>query len=607
MDVEKGKLTVKPENIFPIIKKALYSEREIFVRELISNAVDAICKYEILRNLGAASITEGYRPRIDINVDRFRKTLTIEDNGVGMTKDEVKKNIAEIAFSSAKEFIEKYQTEEKMIGYFGLGFYSAFLVAERVCLDTKSYEPHESACHWNCLGDVNYDLDSSERIYNGTLITLHIDQENYDLLDSEKISYLIKQYSDFVPYPIYLNSSTTPINSTNSPLYRDKMDLTSKDYNDFYHTLYPDANDCLFYIHINIDHPLVAKGILFFPSTDAKGGDIRLFSKRVFVQDHCQSLIPDWLSFLQGVIDIEDLPLIVSRDRFQEDPNIRKLRGFIQKKIAERIRAMAEGARADYIEFWLRYSQCMKKGAFVDERWFNEVKSIIMFRSSTKNLTTVDEYLSRGTLAYTDKIYYLTDQIKQGSYLEIFRNRNMEVLFLDDDLKLDFLLLQKYKSFMKSELELLRVDTVSDIRERKTEPEYDRFGMEESFREYVKTVLGVEVETARLYTRDLPAVFKVTSDDAERQNYEEIIRIISSERALKQDDNAVLVINLENSLIQTLYRAFENNRRGTLLEALCSRVHEFARIRFGRANQKETQKILSDTEKLMTTFYESQS
>jgi molecular chaperone HtpG len=382
--LEQGTITIHTENIFPIIKKSLYSDHEIFLRELISNAVDAIGKLKMVSHAGEVTGEIG-EPEIAIAIDKDKKTLSITDNGIGMTADEVKKYINQVAFSSAEEFIQKYQSSgEQLIGHFGLGFYSSFMVAQKVEIDTLSYKEGANAVHWTCDGSPTFQLEDSPRTQRGTTITLTLMEDEVEYLEAPRIRQLVKTYCDFMPVPIKLDGET--INRQTAPWRQSPRDLTKDDYLEFYRYLHPFQEEPLLWVHLNTDYPFLLNGILYFPKlkpdVDVSQGNIKLFCNQVYVSDRCEEIVPSFLLPMRGVIDSPDIPLNVSRSALQVDRTVRKIADFIAKKVGDRLNALYNSDRAEYIRCWQDIGTFVKFGSLNDEKFKKQVEDIIIYRTT---------------------------------------------------------------------------------------------------------------------------------------------------------------------------------------------------------------------------------
>jgi molecular chaperone HtpG len=383
--LEQGTITIHTENIFPIIKKSLYTDHEVFLRELVSNAVDAIAKLNMVSRSGEYSGDIG-EPEITITLDKDNKTLSITDNGIGMTAEEVKKYINQVAFSSAEEFINKYQanSDQSIIGHFGLGFYSSFMVARQVEIDTLSYQEGSQAVHWTCDGSPVFKLEDSGRIQRGTTITLTLMDEEIEYTEPSRIRQLIKTYCDFMPVPIKLDGET--INRQKAPWRESPNNLTEEDYLELYRYLYPFQEEPLLWVHLNTDYPFIVNGILYFPKlkpdVDVTQGNIKLFCNQVFVSDHCEDIIPKFLMPLRGVIDSTDIPLNISRSALQTNRTVRKIADYVAKKVADRLKELYRDNRKEYIRCWQDIGTFVKFGSLNDDKFKKQVEDILICRTT---------------------------------------------------------------------------------------------------------------------------------------------------------------------------------------------------------------------------------
>ncbi|XTZ09956.1 MAG: molecular chaperone HtpG, partial [cyanobacterium endosymbiont of Rhopalodia yunnanensis] len=388
--LEKGNITIHTENIFPIIKKSLYTDHEIFLRELISNSVDAISKLKMAVFAGEMK-GEVPDPEIILAINQNEKTLSISDNGIGMTADEIKKYINQVAFSSAEEFIHKYQKDTNdLIGHFGLGFYSAFMVAKKVEIDTLSYKKDSQAVHWSCDGSPKFELTDSSRTEIGTTIILTLMDEEQEYLEPSRIRQLIKTYSDFLSVPIKFEGEI--VNKQRSLWKEPAQNLTKEDYLEFYRYLYPFQEDPLLWIHLNTDYPFLVTGILYFPKlrpdVDVSKGSIKLFCNQVFVSDHCEEVIPEFLMPLRGVIDSPDIPLNVSRSALTNHRTVRGIANHISKKIADRLKLLSEETPEEYIRCWEDVGTFVKYGSIKEDKFKKQVEDILIYRTTYKPTDT---------------------------------------------------------------------------------------------------------------------------------------------------------------------------------------------------------------------------
>ncbi len=438
--MQKGNIRVQTENIFPIIKKFLYSEHDIFLRELIANAVDATQKLKTYSSSGEAKGELG-ELRIDVAVDKEAKTITISDRGIGMTEEEVDKYINQVAFSSAEEFLEKYkgQNEANIIGHFGLGFYSAFMVSEKVTLTTLSYKENSTAVTWECDGSPEFTLQSAEKQERGTSIVLHVNSESEEFLDAYRIKTILEKFCKFLPVPIFFEDKQ--INTTQPAWVKKPAELEKKDYEEFYKTLYPFNETPLFWIHLNVDYPFNLTGILYFPkikqSYEIQKDKIQLYSNQVFVTDEVKDIVPEFLMLLQGVIDSPDIPLNVSRSYLQGDPNVKKINNHITKKVADKLDEIFRNERKDFEEKWESLGLFVKYGMITDEKFREKAdKFHIMQDAGSGVFYTLEEYRAAAEALQKNKdgklvILYATDTIQQDAYIKAAEAKGYKVVKMD--------------------------------------------------------------------------------------------------------------------------------------------------------------------------------
>lgn len=438
--MQKGQIRVQTENIFPIIKKFLYSDHDIFLRELIANAVDATQKLKAYSSAGEAKGELG-ELRIDVILDKEAKTLTIADRGIGMTAEEVDKYINQVAFSSAEEFLAKYkgQNEANIIGHFGLGFYSGFMVSEKVQLSTLSYKENSEAVVWECDGSPEFTLQPSDKKERGTSITLFINEESQEFLDAAKIKGILDKFCKFLPVPIFFEDNQ--INNTNPAWVKKPAELEKKDYEDFYKSLYPFNETPLFWIHLNVDYPFTLTGILYFPkikqSYEIQKDKIQLYSNQVFVTDEVKDIVPEFLMLLQGVIDSPDIPLNVSRSYLQGDPNVRKINSHITKKVADKLDEIFRNERKEFEEKWESLALFVKYGMITDDKFREKAdKFHIMQDAASGSFYTLEEYRTAAETLQKNKdgklvILYTTDPVQQDAYIKSAQDRGYKVVKMD--------------------------------------------------------------------------------------------------------------------------------------------------------------------------------
>ena len=438
--MQKGQIRVQTENIFPIIKKFLYSDHDIFLRELIANAVDATQKLKTYSSSGEAKGDLG-ELRIDVVLDKEAKTLTISDRGIGMTSEEVDKYINQVAFSSAEEFLAKYkgQNEANIIGHFGLGFYSGFMVSEKVQLSTLSYKEGSEAVVWECDGSPEFTLQPTEKAERGTSIKLFINEESAEFLDSFRIKGILEKFCKFLPVPIFFEDKQ--INTTDPAWVKKPAELEKKDYEEFYKSLYPFNETPLFWIHLNVDYPFTLTGILYFPkikqSYEIQKDKIQLYSNQVFVTDEVKDIVPEFLMLLQGVIDSPDIPLNVSRSYLQGDPNVKKINNHITKKVADKLDEIFRNERKEFEEKWESLGLFVKYGMMTDDKFREKAdKFHIMQDANTGQFYTLEEYRSAAETLQKNKdgklvILYATDPVQQDAYIKAAEGRGYKVVKMD--------------------------------------------------------------------------------------------------------------------------------------------------------------------------------
>jgi molecular chaperone HtpG len=438
--MQKGSIRVQTENIFPIIKKFLYSDHEIFIRELVSNAVDATQKLKTYSSLGEA---KGDLENLDItiSIDKEKKTLTISDKGVGMTEEEVDKYINQVAFSGAEEFLEKYKgkNEANIIGHFGLGFYSSFMVSNKVEIVTKSYKEDAKAVRWECDGSPEYTLEETEKESRGTDIILYINEESTEFLETERIQNILEKFCKFLPVPIKFDDKQ--INNTNPAWTKKPADLTPQDYQDFYKELYPFSEAPLFWIHLNVDYPFNLTGILYFPKVkqrfEIQKDKIQLYSNQVFVTDEVKDIVPEFLMLLHGVIDSPDIPLNVSRSYLQGDPNVKKINSYITKKVADKLDEIFKNDRKSFEEKWESLGLFVKYGMITDDKFLEKANKFNLFEDADGGkFYTLEEYRAATETLQKNKdgklvMLYTTDPVQQNTYIQAAKKKNYIVVKLE--------------------------------------------------------------------------------------------------------------------------------------------------------------------------------
>ena len=499
--MKNGNLSINSENIFPVIKKWLYSDHDIFVRELISNGCDAVTKLKKLSLMG--EFDEPDEPyRIDVTTSANDKTITFTDNGIGMTEEEVEKYINQIAFSGAEAFLEQYKdkaTEEQIIGHFGLGFYSAFMVADKVTIETKSYKDGEDAVYWECEDGLEYSMKKCIKADRGTTITLYLNEDSYEFANEYRIKEVIDKYCSFMPVEIYYTNADEPQEdpkdatvdvdakevsdtadnaegstdskgpdaedikteekkpeapkplNTTTPLWaKHPNDCTDEEYKEFYRKVFHDYKEPLFWIHLNMDYPFNLKGILYFPKINTQydnlEGTIKLYNNQVFVADNIKEVIPEFLMLLKGCIDCPDLPLNVSRSALQNDGFVKKISDYITKKVADKLSGMYKTHREDYEKYWDDINPFIKFGCLKDLKFLDKMKDFCIYKNLEGKYITLPEYLEAGKEKYENKVFYVTDEQAQSQYINMFKAECMDALIMTQTIDSPFITLLEQKN-----------------------------------------------------------------------------------------------------------------------------------------------------------------
>lgn len=581
--MEKGSLQIHSENILPIIKKWLYSDKDIFVRELVSNACDAIQKVKVLRDQGEIQ-ADDKEFRIDIHLNKEAHTLTFTDNGIGMTAEEVKKYIAQIAFSGAEEFLSKYKSNDErdqIIGHFGLGFYSAYMVADKVEINTLSYQEGAEPVFWSCDGSSDYELGKGTRQTRGTEITLFIGKEHEESLDQAHLRQILGHYCSFLPYPIYLDGEQI---NTQEPLWiKAPSECSEKDYLNFYQYLYPTEEPPLFWVHLNVDYPFHLKGILYFPKIrrdfDFNKNTVKLYCNRVFVSDNCKDLIPNYLMVLRGMIDSPDIPLNVSRSYLQMDRTVRQLASHISKKVSDSLATLYRSDRERFIKSWSDISTIVKLGVLEDEKFYERVKDLLIWRNTNKEWTNIPDYLERNNEKAKSKVLYTTDEKHARHILEMYHNQGIEVLCANN--QVDPYVFNFLETKMGS-LSFQRIDAevheniIDKSREKTildTEGKTEAVRAADFFRDSLNKE-NIEIEAKSLANDSLPGFIMI--DEKQRRMREYFARMDPEHHDQDMPFLAkqTFVINTNNSLIASIQKL--NTKNPGLAKELANEIYELA-------------------------------
>lgn len=563
--MHRGTLKIHSENILPIIKKWLYSEKDIFVRELVSNACDALSKVQILGERGEMEVQPEEAFRIDIVIDKDKGTLTFSDNGIGMDAKEVEEYIAQLAFSGAEEFVKKYSSEkeeDQMIGHFGLGFYSSYMVAKHVEIETLSYKKDAEAVFWSCDGSSTYMMDKGKRTTRGTDITLFLAPDEGEYLEAQRLRDILNYYCSFLPFSIYLNGSKI---NEKSPLWlKPASECTDNDYLDFYRTLFPNEPDPIFWIHLNVDYPFNLKGVLYFPKIsreqELKKESIKLYCNRVFVSDQCKDLLPEYLMILRGAIDSPDIPLNVSRSYLQMDKTVRQLGGHISKKISDRLSTLYKNEKDKFLSYWEDLEMIIKFGALQDEKFYERIKEFLVWKNTEGQWTTVEEYHERNTSKTQNVIYYAQEEKFTSHFLDIYRKKGIEVLVASSHL-LDQSILSLLER--KTDFKFQRID--AHLHETLLDPSQEKMLLDaegktegRKIAELFQKKLDMEVEAKSLATDSLPAFLMLKEE--ERRFRDSLAyhnkEMLKSSRAFMKP---TFVVNTNSKLIHAIYSMEQKN------------------------------------------------
>ncbi len=613
---ENGNISIHTENIMPIIKKWLYSDKDIFIRELISNGCDAINKLERLVTFGEATVEES-KYEVTVSLNKEEKTIKFIDNGIGMTSEEVKKYINQVAFSGAEEFLSKYKDKidegKGIIGHFGLGFYSAFMVSEKVEIDTLSYKKGEEAVKWICEGGTEYEIESSERTSRGTTVTLYISEDSNEFLDYYKLRQIIKKHCNFFPVEIYLidenekkddkdsekDIEKTPLNDTKPLWMKAPKDCTDEEYKEFYRKVFNEYNDPLFWIHMNVDYPFNLKGILYFPKLkhefEATEGEVKLYNKQVFVADNIKEVIPEFLLLLKGVIDCEDVPLNVSRSFLQKDSNVSKVSRHIVNKVADKLTSLFKNHRDEYNDFWKDINIFIKYGCLRDEKFYDKVKDILIFKTTNGDHVTLKQYLENNKENHDKKVIYVNDEKQQSQYIKMLKDNNLEAVILNTTLDSHFITLMESKeegvqfSRIDSDLtEILKADAIDES------PEENK-AIEEIFKKSInKEQLKISIEPIK--TEEVPAM--ITLSEQSRRMAEMSVMFGGGDMSMFPKEET-LVVNSSNPLIKKLFNLYKDENKKDLVNDICNHVYDLAMISHGQLGADEMSDFIKRSNDLL--------
>ncbi len=650
--MEKGNLSINSENFLPIIKKWLYTDKDIFVRELVSNGCDAVTKLKKLMGMGEAhSVSEDEKFAVNVVIDEKNKTIKIIDNGIGMTADEVKKYINQIAFSGATDFLSKYEEktddENDIIGHFGLGFYSAFMVAEKVEIDTLSYIEGSEPAKWICEGGIDYEMEKGERTERGTTITLHIGEDGEEFLNESTLYSTLKKYCSFMPVPIYIDTVSdeeekeeensnvihvspeeaseiakkgldnkeeeekepVPLNEVNPLWLRQPKECTDEDYKKFYHEVFMDMNDPLFWIHLNMDYPFRLKGILYFPKIvnemDAMDGQIKLYSNQVYIADNIKEVVPEFLLLLKGVIDCPDLPLNVSRSALQNDGYAAKMSTYITKKVADKLNSMFKNERTEtYEKFWDDISVFIKYGCMREEKLYDKIKDSILFKTTDDKYVTLNEYLEECKDKHENKMFYFTDKNQQIQYINLFKDNDLVATDLSTAIDKPFVSFLEYKN---SGVKLQRIDAdISDVlKNEDTVSEETSTEVQNLFRGILgKEKLNVKMEG--LKAENISAMILLSEESRRIQEMREAYAKdeMMSKMFANIETEETLVLNSSNKLIKLLVNLKGREDKKEDTELVAKQIYDLALMGHKTLSPEEMTAFIDRSNKILEKLVE---
>ncbi len=619
---KQGKIRISSENMMPIIKKWLYSDKDIFLREIVANGVDAITKYKKLVEMGevkpADDSAEEYR--IDVRTDETAKTLTFEDNGIGMTEEEVEKYITQIAFSGAEDFLQKYEkaSGDGIIGHFGLGFYSAYMVASDVEIFTKSYKG-TPAVHWESDGNATYKIGEAEERGRGTKIVLHIADEEKEFLNEYTIRSLLRKYCSFMPYPVYLNAkgvkegekdekgnekqADKPVNNT-QPLYlKDPKECTDEEYKAFYRDTFSDYNEPLFWIHLNMDYPFRLKGILYFPKVkeqvQLEKGQVKLYCNQVFIADNIKEVIPEFLMLLNGVIDCPDIPLNVSRSFLQNDRQVQKIAKHITKKVADKLTALFKDDRERYENCWKDIATFIKFGCLKDEEFYEKVKDIVIFKNLEGKYVPVtdffgeeisDEDAEKGKQAKA--IYYVSDETQQAQYIRLFKDAGLDAIVCDTYIDPHFISFIEYKNPRKCRFVRIDADVDAALKAEGEVKQDDYKDLIELVKKHLVNK-DIAVKADKLKNADVPAVVNVEEFMRRMSEMNKFYGMTEAD-AMK---NATLVLNVANDTVSKLTGLSEEKQ-----EFIVNQIYYLAMLSYKKLSPDELADFMKRSETLLADY-----
>ena len=617
---KQGNIQISSENMMPIIKKWLYSDKDIFLREIVANGIDAITKYKKLVEMGETAEDESNKNYcIKISVDKTAKTLTVEDNGIGMTEDEVEKYITQIAFSGAADFLAQYEKAggDGIIGHFGLGFYSAYMVSENIEIFTKSYKADAKGVHWASDGESTYTIEECEKAERGTKIVMHIAKEEKEFLDEGRIRALIEKYCAFMPYDIYYNftgKDDKALNDTH-PLYlKNPKDCTEEEYKEFYRKTFHDYHDPLFWIHLNMEYPFRLKGILYFPKVKSKveleRGKVKLYCNQVYIADNIKEVIPEFLTLLNGVIDCPDIPLNVSRSFLQNDRQVQKISKHITKKVADKLTGLFKTDREKYQQCWNDISVFIKLGCLKDEDFYSKVKDIIIYKDLNGEFKSLNEFLGvkeeekadpatdadKGEKKEEEKqpttIYYVSDEVGQAQYIEMFKNAGLNAIVCDTFIDTHFVSYLEYKEPTKFRFMRIDADVDAALKSAEGGNDEENKALTEAFKAALKNT-QIAVKAERLKNENVPAIINVAEFSRRFGEMNAFYGIAGAD----EDRDMTLIVNTANPVVGAFMQLDDDKKK-----FVANQVYYMARLAYKKLSPEEMKEFADNNEELLKNY-----
>ena len=659
MAKEHGNLSINSDNIFPIIKKWMYSDHDIFYRELISNGCDAITKLKKLDMIGEYEAPDDIEFKVNVLVSAENKTIKVIDNGIGMTKDEVNEYINQIAFSGAEAFLEKYKdkaNDDQIIGHFGLGFYSAFMVADKVTIDTLSFKDGAESVHWECDGGTEYDISAGNRTTPGTEITLYLNEDSYEFANEYKAREVIEKYCSFMPIPIFLTNEDAgqlteeipeeevtdkdtvldtfvkdavteevekedgtketvekvpakkmakivkrpvAINDIHPLWTKHPNECTDEEYKEFYRTVFRDYKEPLFWIHLNMDYPFNLKGILYFPKINTEyesiEGTIKLYNNQVFVADNIKEVIPEFLLLLKGVIDCPDLPLNVSRSALQNDGFVKKISEYITKKVGDKLSGMCKTDKENYEKYWDDISPFIKFGCLKDEKFFEKMNDYILFKNIDGKYLTLKECLEENKEKHENTIFYVTDENEQSQYINMFREEGIDAVILNNNIDQPFITHLEGKN---EGLKFARIDAdLSDsFKEEASEDELK--DITDKLTEVFKKSLNndkLNIKVEKLKNASISSMITLSEQDRRMQDMMKMYGMSGMDPSMFGANGQTLILNANNDLVKYI----SNNPESENTVIICEQLYDLALLSHAPLNPEQMTNFITRSNKII--------